>query len=184
MRDAANSIANGIPSSWRQISTTASSANEMAGATLEARSMNNVAALESTSSEGTGQSCSSETRKPSRLVASILTVAEWARIASIMSAAASSKCSQLSNTRSRDRPSKAEAMLSARLMPGCWVIPRTAANRVGHRTRIADCGQFDDEHAIGEVIRRASGDLECQPCLAHPADACQRHHPMRLQCRL
>ena len=53
------------------------------------------------------------------------------RIASIMSAAASRTCSQLSNTSSRDRPSKAAAMLSAMLIPGCWVMPSTAATASG-----------------------------------------------------
>ena len=50
IREAANSIASGIPSRRRQISTTASPrpASEMPGATAWARSTNNVAALEST----------------------------------------------------------------------------------------------------------------------------------------
>ena len=88
MRDAANSIANGIPSRRRQISTTNSSAlapaNEMPGATAPARSTNNMGAAESallrTSSDGTGQSCSSASRSPSRLVATTVTVAECCRI--------------------------------------------------------------------------------------------------------
>ena len=54
-----------------------------------------------TSSDGTGQSCSSASRRPSRLVATTVTVAECCRIASIMSAAASRTCSQLSNTSRR-----------------------------------------------------------------------------------
>ena len=53
------------------------------------------------------------------------------RIFSIRSAAASRTCSQLSNTSSRDRPSNAAATLSARLNPGCWVIPSTAATASG-----------------------------------------------------
>ena len=85
--------------------------------------MNNVAAAESTpvltSKGGTGQSCSSLTLRPSRLVARIFTVSECVRTASIMSAAASRTCSQLSNTSSRERPSNAAATLSAMLIPGC-----------------------------------------------------------------
>ena len=138
MREAASSIANGIPSRRAQISTTAPGSapvSEISGATAAARCMNRVAAAASTplstSSDGTGQSCSSATRKPSRLVARIFTVAERARIASIRSAAASRTCSQLSNTKSRDRPSNADATLPATLIPGCWVIPSTAATASG-----------------------------------------------------
>ncbi len=57
------------------------------------------------------------------------------------SAAASTTCSQLSNTSRRVRPSSAAAMLSVRPIPGCWVMPstadtppqcRTAANSMSH----------------------------------------------------
>ena len=109
-----------------------------------------------------------------------VTVVERARMASIRSAAASSTCSQLSNTSSRERPSNAVATLSARLIPGCWVIPSTAATRLGYRGRIADRGQFDHPHAIGEAVGQPSGDLEREPGLAYPADTGQRHQPMRL----
>ena len=49
----------------------------------------------------------------------------------IMSAAASRTCSQLSNNRSRDLPSKAAATLSATLRPGCWVMPSAVATASG-----------------------------------------------------
>ena len=125
MREAANSMANGIPSRRRQISTTAAAssavANEKREATLWARSMNRATAAESmpapTSSEGTGHSCSSATPSPSRLVARIFTVAECARIASIRSAAASRTCSQLSNTNNRTLPSSAAATTRSRSCP-------------------------------------------------------------------
>ena len=104
-------------------------------ATLRARSTNNATAAESlpasTSSEGTTHNCSSATPSPSRLVATIRTVADRARIASTRSAAASRTCSQLSNTNNRTRPSNAAARLSATLLPGCWVMPSTAATASG-----------------------------------------------------
>jgi len=55
-REAANSMASGIPSRRRQISVTASVSlsSEAAGATAEARSTNNFAALELMSRDGTG----------------------------------------------------------------------------------------------------------------------------------
>ena len=83
------------------------------------------------SSEGTVQSCSSLSARPSRLVARIVTVAECWKMFSISSAAASRTCSQLSKIRSRCRLSKAMAMLSVRLIPGCWMIPSTPATASG-----------------------------------------------------
>jgi len=82
MREAASSIAKGIPSRRRQISTTASRSSdvEKCGATARARSEKSITAEESipvpTSSEGTGHNCSSMTPKASRLVARIFTVAD------------------------------------------------------------------------------------------------------------
>lgn len=139
VRDAASSIANGIPSSLRQISTTAAASagavNVAYGDTACARSMNNAAAAEllpaRISNDGTGQSCSSLSRSPSRLVARIPTVSEWAKIRSTRSAVASRTCSQLSSTSSRDRPSNATATLSETLNPACWVMPSTAATSSG-----------------------------------------------------
>ena len=120
-------MANGIPSRRRQISTTASAssavASEKRGATPWARSTNRLTAAESIpplrSSEGTGHTCSSATPSPSRLVATIRTVADCARMASIRSAAASSTCSQLSNTNNRTLPSNAAATDSLTVLPGC-----------------------------------------------------------------
>jgi hypothetical protein len=47
------------------------------------------------------------------------------------SAAASRTCSQLSNTNNRTLPSNAAATLSATVLPGCWVMPSTAATASG-----------------------------------------------------
>jgi hypothetical protein len=132
-------MASGIPSRRRQISTTAPASSALPsakrGATLRARSMNRLAAVElmpaSTSSDGTGHSCSSTTPRPSRLVAKIFMVPEGARMASTKSATASSTCSQLSNTNSRALPSSAAATLSLMLLAGCWVMPSTAATASG-----------------------------------------------------
>ena len=52
-------------------------------------------------------------------------------MASIRSAAASRTCSQLSNTNSRTRPSNAAATDSLTVLPGCWVMPSTAATASG-----------------------------------------------------
>ena len=132
-------MAKGIPSRRRQMSTTASASSgvfrEKRGATPWARSTNRVTAAESIPSlwpsEDTGQSCSSATPSPSRLVASTRTVDDRDKINSISSAAASRTCSQLSNTNNRALPSSAAAIDSLTVLPGCWVIPSTAATASG-----------------------------------------------------
>src|ERR1700682_1218825 len=139
MREAANSIANGIPSRRRPILTTASVslgfAIEKRGAALRARSINILTAGESipslTSSEGTGHTCSWAIPSPSRLVDRTLTVADCVMTASTRSATASSTCSQLSITNSRIRPSSAAATDSLTVLPGCWLMPSTAATASG-----------------------------------------------------
>ena len=179
IREAASSMASGIPSRRRQISTTAaaspSSPTVKRGDTCCARSTNKATAAESTpaptSSEGTGHSRSSAMPSPSRLVATILVVAEAARMASIRSAAASSTCSQLSNTSSRTLPSRAAATLSATLRPGCWVMPSTAATASGTAAGIADRGQLEKPHPVREFI----GQLPPRP--PAPAGSCRPRPP-------
>ena len=56
---------------------------------------------------------------PRLLARALRSLAEAARIASTRSATLSTTCSQLSNTNSRDRPSKADATDSLTLLPGC-----------------------------------------------------------------
>ncbi len=137
--DAASSIANGIPSRRRQISTTAVASSASARLklveTLCARATKRSTAGDVipplTFSEGTDHNCSSPTSSRSRLVARIRTLVDWARIASIRSAAASRTCSQLSNTSNRTRPSSAAATLSVTVFPGCCVMPNTAATASG-----------------------------------------------------
>ena len=160
-REAANSIASGIPSSRWQISTTASSSStgETPRATAHARSTNSDAAAESgpvrTSRGGTGQSNSSLIRNPSRLVARILTVSERAKIESITSAAASNTCSQLSK---HQQP-------PTRLQRRGYALGHTQSRLLGnaedcshglrYRGRIAHGGKFDDPHSVWEAVRRA-----------------------------
>ena len=192
IREAANSMANGIPSRRRQISTTAAAssaaANEKRGATLRARSTNRVTAAESipapTSSEGTGHNCSSATPSPSRLVARILTVADCARIASIRSAAASRTCSQLSNTNSRTLPSNAAATRLAHGLARLLGDAQHRRHRIGHRRRIGDRSQLEKPDPVGKFIGQTRRDFGRQAGLADPAHPGQRHQPMRSQRRL
>jgi hypothetical protein len=62
--------------------------------------------------------------------------------------------------------------------------PEHRGHRLGHRARIADRGQFDHPHPIGEGVGTTSGDLEGQPCLADPARTGQRDKLMGPQYRL
>jgi hypothetical protein len=190
MREAASSMANGMPSRPRQISTTApassGSATEKREATLQARSTNKVTAAESVpasmSSEGTGHNCSSATANPSRLVAKIVTVAECARTASIRSPAASRTCSQLSITNSRTRPSRAAATLSLTL---AWLLgdAQHRGDRVGHRRWIGDRGQLEKPDPVGKFTGQLRRDLLRQARLADPAHPGQHHQPMLMERR-
>ncbi len=60
-----------------------------------------------------------------------LVVREATRIASTRSAAASSTCSQLSNTSNRTPSLQCGGDRLRHLLPGCWVMPRTAATASG-----------------------------------------------------
>ena len=53
----------------------------------------------------------------------------------VWSAAAASTCSQLSITNSRTRPSNAAATDSLTVLPGCWMMPRTADTASGTAAR-------------------------------------------------
>ncbi len=133
IRDAASSTANGIPSRRRQISATTSVVSaEKPCATAAERVRRTGRRPHSASSDRAPATPARRQRpSPSRLVAKILTVADCPRMASTRSAAASSRCSQLSNTRSRTLPSSAAATDSVRVLPGCWVMPSTAATASG-----------------------------------------------------
>ena len=56
--------------------------------------------------------------------------------------------------------------------------PEDGRHRLGHRGRIADRGQLDHPDPVGEVVRRSRGDLKREPRLADPADSGQRHQPV------
>ena len=186
IRAAANSIANAIPSRRRQISITAvasaSSSNANAGFTAWARSTNNATAADAdparTSSDGTGHSCSAPTRSPSRDVAITFTVVVWAKSCSTTSAAASSTCSQLSNTNSSRRPDSAWVMLSVTESAGLGGHAQHGGHRVGHRRRVADRRQLDQPHPVGELAGQLGRDLHRQAGLAHPAHPGEGHQPM------
>ncbi len=133
-------MANGMPSRRRQISTTASAspgwASEKSDTTLWARSTKRFTAADSvpelTSSDGTRHNCSSLTPNPSRLVARIVTVAEAARIASTRSATAVDNVLAVVEHQQPDSAlQRGGDTDSATLLPGCWVMPSTAATASG-----------------------------------------------------
>ena len=160
IREAANSMASGIPSRRWHVSTTAAAssavATEKREATLRARSTNRLTAEESmparTSSEGTSHNCSSATPNPSRLVANTLTVAECARIASTRSAAASRTCSQLSNTNKPDPALQCGGHTVIQALPRLVGDAQHRGHRVRHRCGISDGCKFENPNAVGELI--------------------------------
>ncbi len=177
-RDAANSMASGIPSTRRQISATASASSkrDAAGATATARSTNNAAALDSTSNDGTGQSCSSVSRRPSRLVAMTLTVSGSAkdRLDHV-----GSRVQQMFAIVEHQQPRAALQCARDALGHG---HPRLlggsehCCDRFGNSSGITDRRQLDHEHTVGEGVCDTRGHLQCQACLADSADTRQRHH--------
>ena len=78
------------------------------------------------------------------------------------------------------RPSSAPAMLSARVIPGCWVMPSTAASASGTApgsvTEASSISHTPSTKSVGSV-----GHLQREPRLADPADSDQRGHAMCLQ---
>ena len=100
--------------------------------------------------DGTGHKCSGPTPRPSREVAITLTVVVSARTASTSPAAASNTCSQLSNTINSRRPDRACTTLSVDRPTGWGVTPKAAATTSGERRRIAQRGQLDQPHPVGE----------------------------------
>ena len=149
-----------------------------------ARSTNRLTAAEAIpepmSSEGTGHNCSSASPNPSRLVATIRTVVDAARMASIRSAAASKRCSQLSNTNSRTRPSSASATDSATVFPGCWVMPSTAATASGTAAGSVTAASSKNHTPSGNSSTSRAGDFGREAGLADPAHPGQRDQPMSL----
>ena len=192
IREAASSIASGIPSRRRQISTTAAAssalASEKRGATLRARSTNRLTAAESmpapTSSEGTGHNCSSATPNPSRLVAKILHRRGLRQdgldqiSGGVAHMLAVVQHQQPDPALQRGGHGLAHAL--ARLLGDA----QHRRHRIGHRSRVGDRGQFEKPDAVGELIGHPRRDLGRQPGLADPAHPGQRHQPMACAARL
>ena len=100
------------------------------------RARRNRSTAASRSSERTRHTCSSATPRLSRLVARTFTVADCPSMASSRSAAASSMCSQLSNTSSRRLPSSAAATVSAQNLARLLGDAKHRSDRIGNRCRI------------------------------------------------
>ena len=109
-----------------------------------------------------------------------VTVAECARMASTRSAAASSTCSQLSNTNSRTLPSNAAATDSLTLLPGCWVMPSTAATASGTAAGSVTAASSKNQTPSGNSSASRAATSSRQAGLADPAHPGQRHQPMCL----
>ena len=129
-RAAASSIARGIPSRRSQISAITArspSEGENAASAASARSQNSRTPSVAADNDGTAHTRSPATPSGSRLVASTVTVGHDSVTRPTSSAAASSRCSQLSRITSRRRPRRASTTLSTRDRPSWGRIDRMAA---------------------------------------------------------
>ena len=191
-RAAASSIASGTPSSRRQSSPTAAAVDASSAkpdCTAPARSTNRRAAsLRTTSStpadgSGTGsernaQMCSPSTARPSRLVARMRTSGDSRSTASAKRAAASRRCSQLSNTsRSVLRTQElADALLDRHARAG--LHPEGDRDDLEHGVGIARDRELAHPRADPESPASIlAADLNREPRLSDAADSGQRDEP-------
>ena len=176
---------NGIPSRRRQISTTATGSNDDTGhdgfGALDEEGRGGGVGFGPVSSDGTGHRCSSATRRPSRLVARILTVAERDedRLDHV-GRGVQDVLAVVEHEQPRP-PLQRRGHAVDQGHPRLLNDAQHARNRVGHGRRITDRGQLDHPHPVGEVGRRPRGHLQREPRLADPADTGQRHQPVRLE---
>ena len=140
-RAAASSIASGMPSRRRQISATAAAfvgsivnparADAARCAKRFAASLcvtaSSAASASGMASERTARICSPGSPMPSRLDARMRTPGQPRRIASASRHTSSSRCSQLSNTRSCDLARRNSTMLCSSVAPAIGTTPRVDA---------------------------------------------------------
>ena len=189
-RAAANSMASGIPSRCRQISTTAATLpGPMANRSLtaSARAANNrtaddpaatstVASAAGRARDWTRRTCSPSTPSGSRLVTNKRSSGAAASTASSRSAVSASTCSQLSTTTSIRRSDKYDTRAvhtgDRGADRGRHRLVDLAA--VGHRR------QLHQPAPVGKPGRHRGGHRHGQAGLAHPAHPRQRHQPLLL----
>ena len=167
-------MASGIPSSRAQISVTiaaSSSVTVKSGLTRRARSSNNSTASPLSDSEGTRQVTSPANPIGSRLVAINVRPGHDRRSASMSSALASSRCSQLSSTISRltaaDGSNDGVHRRSARLVRK----PERAGNGDSYEFDVGDRREVDVPHPVAELTRN----LNRQSCLSRTTRSGEGH---------
>ena len=89
-------------------------------------------------------------------------------MASIRSAAASSTCSQLSNTNNRTLPSKRGGHRLAHGLARLLGDAQHRSHRVGHRRRIGDGGQFEKPDAVRKFVGQSRRDFGASRVLPTP----------------
>jgi hypothetical protein len=108
-------------------------------------------------------------------VVSTVTVEARPKISSTSSAAASSTCSQLSNTtRAGQRRGNRVRHRQIRLRSP----PQGHGDHVGYRRRVANRDQLDQQHAITKLTDQFRRDLHRQTGLAHSTEIGERHEPV------
>ena len=89
-------------------------------------------------------------------------------MASTRSAAASRTCSQLSNTNNRTLPSNAAATDSLTVLPGCWVMPSTAATASGTAAGSATAASSKNQTPSGNSSARRAATSKARRVLPTP----------------
>ena len=123
---------------------------------------------------GTGNSCSPERRRRTRLVTSIVSVGTGCQANRPRCGAASITCSKLSSS-SRRRLSRSDRRQPLGERRGRPPPARRGPGDGGSdQGWVADRGERDEGDAVGEVVgRQRRGDPECEAGLAHAAGAGQ-----------
>ena len=177
IREAANSMANGIPSRRRQISTTAAASSAVGHREAAAPHLGRVRRTGSpppsrfpppTSSEGTGHTCSSATPSPSRLVARIR---HRRRLREDGLDQIGGGVEHVLAVVEHQQPDPALQRGGHRLAHGLARLLGDAQHRrhrVGHRRRIGDRRQFENPDTVGKFIGQPRRDLRspggsCRP---------------------
>ena len=178
---AASSIPSGRPSSRPQISLTAAASAAVilkSGRASRARSTKSSIASSASDSGGTRQISSPGTPIGARLVARIVSRGHAPSRSPVSTAHASTRCSQLSSTRSTSRSPTNRASVSDRGTARLVRQAERAQHRYRHHLWIGHRREIHKPCPTAELGRRLCGDLHRQPRLTDTARAGQGHQPV------
>ncbi len=130
-------------------------------------------------SERTRHVTSPGTPSGSREVASTFTEPCCAKRPAVSRAHGSTRCSQLSSTKSVGWCGNVAIELLDGFQPRYLVGAERREHCWPDRALISDSGELDEPHAPGELLQEIRGHVEREPCLADASGSGQRHQPLR-----